>query len=809
MEKKSSKKRAIILIAVILTLFLMTSTLALDELTQVKKAYNWLQGKTLGKWQNLDTKQHVFSLLALQYRLTQGQVDSSVRALVQKSYGNGTCWPSTCNAVETAIAKIALDALGKDSSKASEWLLNKSITPSLNLDWYLQLIQPSEANETRCLIVYDGAEHEVTIDKHDKLSGSPGNCFLITLIDNYWLKLETSCLEKTFNISCDQSIKANFLFKKTNQGQTEWYVTSQTINVPVQDVGSLKLTTRCIASGAGATCDYEATLWTAYAFMLQGRTDIARSFVPYLVMEAPNNKQLLPESFLFRLTGKDRYADDIARLQDSQGYVVPQQGSAYNKYYDTALAKMTGAFYKANLTKTIAKLLLEQKQQGDWGCEAFGCDSSHVRETSLILLAFWPSFEWLSECEQQGAVCVNNCSAIGGNVLSYGCFEGQGECCNVTYNCETKYGTCKASCSPSLNETQVNYACASGVCCKNYSVSLCVGEILGQICLPSQECLYQGSIVPFIRSSDSNYCCKGTCSTAQQTCSEQGGIACNPNQGYSCQQGKWVQATDEPFCCQASYCIQGAQTCSQQGGTLCRTDETCKDGQLIVASDTNGQATCCVYGGICIKETCNYEKCESEETCIGTSYETSDALVCCEGECLKTCRALGGTPCNASMTCKGTTKRASDTTRCCIGTCKKAGGFPTTILIIIIIVVIVLALFYLIKTGKIKLKGKPKAQPGTEFGFPPTISPRGILQRQTMQTIPIQQPIQRPLTKPTKPPMQPQPKPMAAQKPITAQRPVQQLSQVKQLPATRPTSPAQPAVKKKMPRLPPAPKPSA
>ncbi|MGB9708119.1 MAG: hypothetical protein ACPLXC_02210 [Candidatus Pacearchaeota archaeon] len=795
MEKKSAL--FLILTAIILIILLLAAVQA-DELTQVKKSYNWLQGKTLGKWANLDTKQHVFSLLALQYKLTQGQIDSSVRALLQKSQNNGTCWPSTsCTAVETAIAKMALDALGKDSTKATEWLLNKSIIPPLNLDWYLQIVQP-EATETSCLLVYDNAEYEVSIDEHDKLSGSLGNCFSISY--NYWLNLQPTCTDKIFNISCDQGIKANFLFKKGN----EWYVTSQTIDIAPLGVGSLNLTTRCIASGmSSTTCDYEATLWTAYAFALGGEEAIAKSFVPYLVMEATNNKQFLPEAFLFKITGKDSYADYISTLQDAQGFIVPQGpgpgGSAYNKYYDTALAKISGSSYKTNETKTRAKLFSEQKQQGDWGCEASGCDSTHIRETAMILLAFWPSYQWLSECEQQGAACVDNCSAIGGTTINYECFEG--ECCNISYDCEMKYGICKASCSATLNETQVPYACSSGVCCKNYTISLCITEINGSICSPNQECVRQGTIVPFIHSSDSGYCCLGTCQTTQQTCSEQGGVACNPNQGYSCQNEKWLQATDEPLCCQAAYCIQGAQTCGQQGGTICMSDETCKDGQLITASDTNGQATCCVYGGICIKETCNYEKCEEDESCVGASYETSDALVCCEGNCLKSCSAMNGVPCNASMSCKGSLRQASDVARCCIGKCEKKGAFPWWIIIVIVILAVVGALFWLIKTGKIKLKGKPKAaMPRIEYGFPPVtrptaLPPRGLPPR--AMPAPAQRPVQRPL----KP--QPTQKPLM-QKPI--QRPVQQ--QAKPVQPQRPAQPsqAQQVIKKKLPS---PPKPSA
>lgn len=689
---------------------------------------------------------------------------------------------SSCITTDTALAKIALDSTSKDSNNASLWLTNKTTTPYLNINWYLQLIQPPES-DVRCLIYYDGAEHEVSIAKDDKLSGNAGNCF--TIAEQYWLNLAPNCADKTFNISCNDSIRANFLFKEGNN----WFVTGNIVDIPQLETRPISLTTKCITQSG--QCNYEATLWSAYAFTLAGKSEIARGFVPYLVMQAPNYKGFLPEAFLFRITGKSSYADYIATLQDSQGFIIAP-GTTYNKYYDSSLAKMTGSAEKANLTKLKDKLLYEQKSDGSWQCS--GCDTSFVRETAMLLYSYWPSFEWRSECEIEGYSCVSNCTAAGGTSQGLSCYPETYECCNITFNCGTKYGTCKTSCSTSLNETQVPYTCSSGVCCKNYSASLCIAEIKGTVCGLGQECLKLGSITPFITSSDSNYCCLGTCSTASQTCQQQNGVDCDPAYAKTCTNNKWLTATDSSFCCQASYCVQGQQSCAQQYGIICQVDEDCKDGQLVVASDTNNQAICCIQGGECIPQTCVYESCSEEESCVGgTVFETSDSSKCCkDGECLTTCKDMGGTPCNASLSCKGTTKQASDTTKCCIGQCQKKGAFPWWIIIVLAIVAVIVVLFYLIKTGKIKLKGlgKPKAaQPRIEYGFPPVTRPTALPpQRLPPRGLPpraMPAPTQRPIQKP----IQLQPKPGIA----TAQRPM-------------PSKPAQPAVKKK---LPPPPKPSA
>jgi hypothetical protein len=406
----------------------------------------------------------------------------------------------------------------------------------------------------------------------------------------------------------------------------------------------------------------------------------------------------------------------------------------------------------------------------------------------MILLAFWPGYQLTSECESEGYACALNCSALGAVAQPYGCYPESYECCNVTFNCEMKYGTCKSSCTG--NESQVPYTCSSGICCKDYSKSLCESEIHGVRCNSGQECLNaQNGIIPFIYASDTPYCCKGTCSSGGGDCSSQGGVICEISQGKTCTNNGYLIATDTNSCCQASKCVQGVQTCAQMYGLICQSDEDCKDGVLTEASDTNGMSTCCIQGGLCIPQTCQYQSCAAEEGCSGNMFETSDALRCCDGNCLASCSSQQGTPCNTTLTCKGTLKQAADTNRCCIGTCQKQGAFPWWIIIVIVVLGVAGLLFYLIKTGKIKLKGlgKPKAaQPRVEFGnFPLQALPPRTMPSPS-RTMPMQRLIARPMQPAQKPVMKPMP-----QRPL--QKPIQ------------PTT----AVKKPIKKLPPAPKPSA
>ena len=219
------KRGFILLISVFIIVLFFSVVFAQTETMKIKKAYFWLQGKAKGKWHNLDTKEHVFSLLTIQEKLNLFQINSSIRSLLLKS-NNEECWPSvSCNAAETAIAKIALDSTsgltGKDSSTVNEWLISQKAVP--NIDWYLQLTQPSSL-EVRCLINYEGSGCpgsgcEIIIDEEGKINvDSIGGCLTKTPTPPgpYWFRLTQSqeCMEKTFSVFCNDSIGANFFFIK-------------------------------------------------------------------------------------------------------------------------------------------------------------------------------------------------------------------------------------------------------------------------------------------------------------------------------------------------------------------------------------------------------------------------------------------------------------------------------------------------------------------------------------------------------------------------------------------------------------------
>ncbi|MCS7134456.1 MAG: hypothetical protein NZ889_01195 [Candidatus Pacearchaeota archaeon] len=645
-----------------------------QESQQVKRAYSWLQGKTIGKWQNLSLQQHAFSLLALQNILNANQTQNVIKALLAKSYNNGTCFgvsratsETECTLLETAIAKFVLDEFAQDTRKAEEWLLNKTIVfyPS---SAYLQIIQERE-KETECRIIHENGVCDVRIKKDDRIVilQQQGNCFSLEQAWPYALRINLECMKKIFNITCNESASVNFLFQQTG----EWYLFGETKYLQVENQTPVEVKSYCIGI---RTCNYEATLWSAIS--LKEKTNL---FLPYLLMQKnfPENKKFLPDAFLYRITSRESFASSLASIQKQDGLFQESN----NKYYDTALAFL---FAKEKLNESKAKetLLQEQKRPGYWECIA--CDS--IRDTSLLLRALWPYHYIISECETEGFDCVSNCSAAGGQLVQYSCE--QGECCNLSsYSCEERYGTCKVSCN--ANEIQLSYSCPSGVCCKPRSRASCIQELRGKICLSTENCMDAlGNIIPFAESSDPR-CCLGNCT--RQACVELGGEICLTEEGKSC--SNWIIANE--FCCRRGHCIEGLLPCEQQG-RICSRDESC-EGTLVVASNTNNEAICCI--GRCLPKTCE-NKCEEEERCKGETFETMEGL-CCEGKCLKKCVDLNGVPCNSTKICKGRLVESYDFQRCCIGVCKQKRGFPFFI-VIIVAVAALFAFFFFKKFGKKK-----------------------------------------------------------------------------------------------------------
>lgn len=666
-----------------------TQTLEQIELTKIKKAYSWLESQSKGRWNFLTTEQHVFSFLALKEKLTELDKTAALNSLISKSE-NKKCWPkSNCNVKETALSKRMLDSMQQDTRNISNWLLNQTI-PTAGIEWYLQLTSPY-GTKISCNISYSSTTNDLFIDEKNAISGIPGNCF--DIYNGYWLKLKPECSKYTFNISCNDTSMANFLFKKENA----WYVTSEIENLNSGDLREMKISSSCIKN-SNNLCDYESTAWTAYSFKKQGDNEKVKIFLPYLITFKDENKKYFPDAFLYALTDNVEYEQNIEKIKGNS-YFILLNPSQYNELYDSALAMVMTANYENRgiLNSMETQLLARQSTRGNW--EISSGDSQ--RETALILLGFWPDFTSTTECEGSGYSCVSNCSSLGTS-QPYSCNTGK-QCCEMeTIDCTDVSGMCAYTCGVSQIDT--TDICESGKrCCKNYGSAYCVSEIKGNLCTGDQKCLdANGEIKEFITSKDltnGNYCCVGTCLTPSALCSDVGGEICDPNNGNSCLNENWLVAS-ESFCCTLGSCLPKQVNCVDIPGEKCTSEQTCKGGQWSTALDTGGEQTCCVQG-TCIANTCESLggiSCDAGagESCTGNKYETGDAQICCvNGNCSISCSEQGGEPCSSGMICKGT-----GTTKCCIGKCQKKSGFPWWILILILGIFFIIMIYFLIKKSK-------------------------------------------------------------------------------------------------------------
>lgn len=451
---------------------------------KIAKAYQCLESGLEGKTStNIALEEAIFGILAL-------GTDTKLEGVLNDRKGEN-CWPkSSCNLKNTAQALLAYDLIGKDTEAIETYLIKKNGT-STDLDWFL-LIDITNHMPSACTITYDGSKKNINIKEDMTLEGNLGNCLAITS-SGFWLEIASSCIGKEYVISCNQDFITTLLYQKPNSETI--FVSSTTHSAPSSGTTSEKVNSLCFKSGN--LCDYEGSLWTAIALKKLGH-DI-KSFVPYLVATAEDNKKFLPSSFLYILTDSDIHFSDLTGSQVSSQF-WQAIGTPYNKFYDTALGILALQGKSAVESENSKSYLLQvQTSQGCW-------NNNNLRDTAFILYAGWPEVNPISQgvngLTGTKPSCISNSGYCGSN---FACLDSEG-----------------------LVLSQ--YACSSfgDVCCSVPIALQSCAEKGGAICTSSQVC--SGSSVS---SSDAGVCCIGTCQTptvSKNACEQQGGLcvsSCN------------------------------------------------------------------------------------------------------------------------------------------------------------------------------------------------------------------------------------------------------------------------------------------
>jgi|SRR3989344_5873326 len=471
--KKRALMFAILIVIAIITLSL-TIILAQTEPTTtddpIDKAYTCLEGKVDGKCSTLNLEQQIFSSLALQY--DSGILSECKDLILSNANTNADnkqqCWPKTnCNIKTTAQSILALDASNVDTKVAEAWLNNQTTTPT-NLDWLLEI----ESNEaTTCSISYGPTYTGIVIGADRKISGNTGSCLSLDT-GGYWLKINQNCYDKEFTISCDKSFITTLLYRKT--GLSTIHVSEAVHSSSSGGDTSEKINSVCF--GTRGVCDYEGSLWATAVLDIKGN-DIS-AHLPYLISEASANNRLIPNSFLFLLTGYTEYYDSL--ISQRKSGLWDESG---NKLYDSALSMLS--LQNINIPEVdTAKEKLLALQSTD------GCWQGNVRDTAFVLYSVWPRFTTTTnpnpdpdtpvDCEGEGGgFCMSTlrCSEISGTNLGYECPSGISICCNKNDigTCEEEGGRicnsnaneiCTGTTIPSIDVEglQVGQTCCIGLC---------------------------------------------------------------------------------------------------------------------------------------------------------------------------------------------------------------------------------------------------------------------------------------------------------------------------------------------------------
>lgn len=469
MTSKKMKKGVLFTVLFLILIFpfaLAQETEEVDsQINQVDDAYaclnNQIDSITCAK---LSPTQRIFSLMAIGKCKTEMMNDAI----------EGICWPrSDCSLKITAQAILALEKISDPTTNAENWLLDQNDTPE-DVDWFLQ-IESSQAAE--CEISYStGGKYDIRIREDKKLSGTAGNCLSLSS-GGWWYRISPSCYNVEYEITCDEAFLTNLLFKEKTSSTI--HISEETSSTSAEGITTEKVNSFCLEDDG--RCDYEGTLWATVALDSVGY-DVTQ-FMPYLITGANKNQEIIPEAFLYLLTGYDEFRNTVLEKQKNNQF----WDESGNKFFDTALALFPFQYSSAQEKSNTMEWLFEvQESNGCW-------DGGNVLSNSFLLSSIWPQQVVAPDdfvgCEESGFYCMSQ------------------------VNCE--------------GQTLPSYSCSSGtfVCCDTPRTFDICSEQGGNICSSSQNCV-GGTVVEAsdIRAGES--CCTGRCEekSVRNDCQLAGGV---------------------------------------------------------------------------------------------------------------------------------------------------------------------------------------------------------------------------------------------------------------------------------------------
>jgi hypothetical protein len=458
------KKGLLFSVFLMIILFSFSCSAQEDDKLKIDKAYDCLKDNVETRCSELSFEEKIFTLLSIG-RCRKELLDDS---------NNQECWPKEkCNIEATAKALFALSRLGESTQKIENWILSKNSTYP-NFKWYLEIESSADAV---CSVKYSNSTYEVKINEDKSLDSSAGSCLKIAEENNGWLEISSVCYGEEFEISCDKSFLTTLLYKENE---------SLTVHIPEQinsasPEGRTREKIDVFCFSMTNVCDYSGTLWASMA-LSQGGQDIT-GYTSYLISGISQNKELIPESFLYLLTGNIDFKNSLLLKQKESKY----WDESGDKFYDTALALYAFQYEDINEKSNSMDWLLEIQ-------DSDGCWRGNVRDTGFILYSLWPKrsvFGGTStlDCTESEFYCMSEIDCDGNVLYDYSC-AGAFMCCDTPKTLDTcvdqggdvcsSSEVCDGTTNDALGLETGETCCIDGTCGDVYESSEC--ELAGGEC---------------------------------------------------------------------------------------------------------------------------------------------------------------------------------------------------------------------------------------------------------------------------------------------------------------------------------------
>ncbi len=501
--------KKVVLVLVVLIAFAYSVNAA--ENFSAQSSYDWLadQAGKDGSFGSVDkTALAIMALDAAGYDTTLSQ--EWLDTQLSTSY----CYPSSsCDAKSTALSVLALTEVQDDGNfeNIGLWYQDSLTKADVSGDWYLEVVTSSAGN---CVVSYDleGTLKEITVPVDAGSFTSCDSSHFLGLDDCLQANLISANPGIILDIDCSD-LEGSVVLALVYKSSSTYYL----LGNEDATMADFQINNGCYAKSGSSTCDMETTLFSDWALNKLGST--VNNLV-YL-KEKYDSTDAKEAALMYFVTKDNTYLLDLADLQKSDG-------SFDRDHYTTALAVLAfreGADYSTNIDNAKSYLREEQSTTG-WG--------SSVENTALVLYAAFsddditPTNDGVEEVVE----CVVDLDCSYGEVCTDGVCKVEG---TTTIGCTT------------------DSDCNSGEVCLDNSCILSECDF-GKFCKSGSSCCdYQSPYLEDVLDCPSDCSCgDGICDEVEKTAS----------------------STD------AEYCVADCKTDTGVDTAECKTDDDCSTDEI-------------------------------------------------------------------------------------------------------------------------------------------------------------------------------------------------------------------------------------